>query len=131
MDIVQILKQDYQDFPVNQTYSIYAENVYFRDPLNEFRGVERFKQMLGFIDTWFRDIKMDLHHIRRSGNTIAMEWTLNMTSPRPWKPRLAIPGRTEFKLNDEELIISHIDYWHTSRLDVLKQNLFSAEKIKT
>ncbi|MEM6403902.1 MAG: DUF2358 domain-containing protein, partial [Cyanobacteria bacterium P01_D01_bin.116] len=33
MDIVEILKEDYQRFPENQTYSIYAEDVYFKDPM--------------------------------------------------------------------------------------------------
>jgi hypothetical protein len=28
MDIIQILKEDYQRFPVNQTYSIYAKDVF-------------------------------------------------------------------------------------------------------
>ncbi|MGK7876061.1 MAG: DUF2358 domain-containing protein [Xenococcaceae cyanobacterium] len=129
MDIIEILKEDYQRFPVNQTYSIYAENVYFKDPLNEFRGIERYKQMIGFITTWFKDIKMDLHDIHRSGDTIDTEWTLNWTTPLPWRPRIVIPGRSELKLNHDELIISHIDYWHCSRFDVLKQHFFSAQKV--
>lgn len=127
MDILEILKEDYQRFPADQTYNIYTENVYFKDPLNEFRGVERYKKMINFINTFFIDTKMDLHNICRTGDIIETEWTLNMTSPLPWKPRLAIPGRSELKLNDEEMIISHIDYWHCSRLDVLKQNLFPSQ----
>jgi len=33
MDIIQILQEDYQRFPAEQTYSIYAKNVFFKDPL--------------------------------------------------------------------------------------------------
>jgi hypothetical protein len=124
MNILEILKDDYQQFPLNQTYSIYADNVYFKDPLNEFRGLDRYKQMIRFIRTWFRDIKMDLHDIRRVEDTIYTEWTLNWTTPVPWQPRIAIPGRSELKLNEKNLIVSHIDYWHCSRLDVIKQHLF-------
>lgn len=126
MDTVEILKDDYQRFPKNQTYSLYAENVYFKDPLNEFRGIERYKKMIGLIDTIFQDIKMELHEIDRERDTIKMEWTLNMTSPLPWKPRLAIPGKSELRVNEDEKIISHIDYWHCSRFNVLKQNIFPA-----
>jgi len=36
MDIIAILQQDYQRFPLDQTYDIYADNVYFQDPLNQF-----------------------------------------------------------------------------------------------
>ncbi|OKH20969.1 hypothetical protein NIES593_17080 [Hydrococcus rivularis NIES-593] len=124
MDIIEILKDDYQRFPADQTYSIYAENVYFKDPLNEFRGIARYKEMIGFMSNWFQDIKMDLHDIRREGDTIHTEWTLNWTTPIPWKPRITIPGRSELKLDEQEMIVSHIDYWHCSRLDVIKQHLF-------
>ncbi len=124
MDIIQILRQDYQRFPVNQTYSIYAQDVYFQDPLNKFRGVERYKQMIKFIETLFIDTKMDLHNIQRLGDTIKTEWTLSWNTPLPWKPRISIPGWSELRLNSVGLIVSHIDYWNCSRLDVLKQHLF-------
>ena len=127
MDIVKILQEDYQHFPEDQTYSIYAEDVYFKDPLNQFRGREKYKQMLNLLNTIFQEIKMDVHNISRHGNMIETEWTLNLTSPLPWKPRLAIPGKSELKLN-EEFIVSHIDIWHISRLNVLKQNFFPSRK---
>ncbi|MGC1524708.1 MAG: DUF2358 domain-containing protein [Phormidesmis sp.] len=52
---------------------------------------------------------------------ITTHWTLNMTAPMPWSPRLSIPGRSELGLNAKRLIESHIDYWNCSRLDVLMQ----------
>ena len=125
MDIIQILQQDYQRFPENQTYGIYAQDVYFQDPLNKFRGVERYKQMIKFIKTVFLNTRMDLHDINRVGDTIKTEWTLSWNTPLPWKPRISISGWSELRLNTQGLIVSHIDYWHCSRLDVLKQHLFS------
>lgn len=127
MDVIEILKDDYQRFPVDQTYDLYAENVYFKDPLNEFRGIKRYKTMISFINTVFQNVKMDLHDIRREQDIIHTEWTLNWTTPLPWQPRIAIPGRSELKLNQQEIIISHIDYWHCSRLDVVKQHFFSKQ----
>lgn len=125
MDIIQILQQDYQRFPDNQTYDIYAQDVYFQDPLNKFRGIERYKQMIKLIETWFLNTKMDLHKINRVGDTIKTEWTLSWNTPLPWKPRISISGWSELRLNTQGLIVSHIDYWHCSRLEVLKQHLFS------
>jgi hypothetical protein len=124
MKILDILRDDYQRFPDNQTFDIYAADVYFKDPLNEFRGLPQYKKTIQFIQTWFRDVQMDLHDIQQQGNQINTEWTLNWTTPLPWKPRIAIPGRSELKLNQDKLICSHIDYWHCSRLDVLKQHFF-------
>lgn len=129
MDIIKILQEDYQHFPDDQTYSVYADDVYFQDPLNEFRGLQRYQQMIGLINTIFSDIKMDLHSIGREDDDIVKtEWTLNLTSPLPWKPRIAIPGKSELKVNEDQLIIAHIDYWHISRFDVLKQNFFPNSK---
>ena len=124
MDIVKTLKQDYQNFPDNQTYKIYAEDVYFKDPLNEFRGIQRYQKMIGFLGSFFKEVNLELHDISQTENKIKTEWTLSMTSPLPWKPRLSIPGWTELKLNQDNLIVSHIDYWHISRFNVLQQNFF-------
>jgi hypothetical protein len=120
-DILEILKQDYQRFPVDQTYSLYANDVFFKDPLNEFRGLDRYKKMIGFIQTWFINPQLDLHDISQSGDTIKTRWTLSWTTPLPWKPRISIPGWSELRLNADGLISSHIDYWDIPRLDVLKQ----------
>ena len=122
VDIVQALRQDYARFPRDQSYELYAENVYFKDPLNEFRGVRRYKLMIGFIRTCFLNCKMDLHQIQRSGSLIQMEWTLSWNTPLPWTPRIAIPGRSELTLDAADTIVSHIDYWHCSRAEVLKQH---------
>lgn len=124
MKIIEILKQDYQKFPADQTYSIYAENVYFKDPMNQFWGRERYQKMIGFIQTWFKEIKLELHEISQQENTIKTRWTLTWTTPLPWQPKISIPGRSELQLNSAGLISSHIDYWDISRLDVLKQHLF-------
>lgn len=122
MDVIQILKQDYQRFPANQTYSIYAEDVYFQDPLNSFRGIGLYKKMIAFINNWFVAPKFDLHDICQTGDVIKTRWTLSWNTPLPWKPRITISGWSELQLNSAGLIASHIDYWNCSRLDVLKQH---------
>lgn len=125
MDIIQALQEDYQRFPVNQTYSLYAADVYFKDPMTEFRGIDRYQKMIGFIQTYFLNCKMILHDIQQTGNQIRSDWTLTWNTPLPWKPAIAISGWSELTLNDQGLIASHIDYWHCSRLDVLKQHFGS------
>ncbi len=122
MDIVEILRDDYRRFPANQTYSLYAQDIFFQDPLNKFRGIKKYKAMIGFINTFFIAPKMDLQAINRVGDTIKMEWVLSWNTPLPWKPRIAIPGWSELKINDDGLIASHVDYWKCSRLDVVKQH---------
>jgi Uncharacterized conserved protein (DUF2358) len=125
MDLLELLKADYARFPKNQTYSLYAEDVRFKDPMNEFTGINRYRQMIGFLSRFFSDIQMDLHEIQQVNSTlITMQWTLNMTAPLPWSPRLSIPGRSELGLNSAGLIDSHVDYWARSRFKIFSQ-LFS------
>jgi len=127
IDIVQALKEDYQRFPVEQTYSLYAEDVFFKDPVSQFRCLSRYRQMISLIETWFINPRIDLHSIERAGDKIETRWTLSWNTPLPWKPRIAISGRSDLQLNAEGLIAAHIDYWDCSRLDVLKQHFnFSA-----
>ena len=121
-DLVFILQEDYQRFPDNQSFDIYAEDVYFKDPLNEFRGVARYKKMIAFLSSFFSNIEMEVHAINRTEDVIKTKWTLNMTPPLPWKPRLSIPGWSELKVNSENAIASHIDYWDISPWQVLAQN---------
>lgn len=123
-DLTEILRADYLRFPENQTYDIYAEDVYFKDPLNEFRGIKRYRKMIGFLSTFFGDIELELHEITQNDQNIQTKWTLNMTPPLPWKPRLSIPGWSELQVNDDNLIVAHIDYWHISPWNVLRQNFF-------
>ena len=132
MDILDLIRQDYQRFPADQSYTLYAEEVYFQDPLNRFRGVDRYRKMIEFIGKWFVDPHLELHNIERGQslsfgemqNLITTRWTLSWNAPFPWKPRLVIKGWSELRLNDKELIVSHIDYWECSRLDVVKQLFF-------
>jgi hypothetical protein len=127
-DLIAILQADYDRFPANQTYDIYADDVYFKDPLTEFRGVKKYRAMIGFLQRFFSNIKLEVHRVEPTAELIKTEWTLNMTSPLPWQPRLSIPGRSELKVNQANLISSHIDYWHISPWSVLRQNFFSDKK---
>ena len=122
MDILEILQDDYRKFPNNQTYSLYADDVYFKDPITKFRGCDRYRQMIGLIKTWFLNPQLDLHNIQQTGSNIRTDWTLSWTTPLPWKPNIQITGWSELTLNQAGLIAAHIDYWHCSRLDVLRQH---------
>lgn len=122
MDIITVLRQDYAKFPLDQSYQIYAEDVYFQDPLTRFRGLDRYKKTIEFIKKWFQSPHLELDEIERVDRLITTRWSLSWNTPLPWHPRIEITGRSEMLLSDGELIISHIDYWDCQPLDVLKQH---------
>lgn len=122
MDILDQIRLDYQRFPDDQSYHLYAEDVYFKDPLNQFRGVDRYRRMIGFINRWFKDVDLQLHGIEYANpSQIDTRWTLSWVAPVPWQPLMSIPGHSELGLGEDGKVISHIDYWDCSRLSVLKQ----------
>lgn len=122
MTILDAIKQDYQQFPYHQTYSLYAADVVFKDPMTQFQGLQRYQQMIGWMARWFLDIHLVLHEIHQTNDRIETRWTLSWTSPLPWKPRITISGRSELCLNADNLIVSHTDYWDCTRLAVLRQH---------
>jgi Uncharacterized conserved protein (DUF2358) len=122
MDIIETLRQDYAKFPLDQNYDIYAEDVYFKDPTSQFQGLKRYRQTIGFIEKWFKNPHLELFEINRVGQLITTRWSLRWNTPLPWQPRIEITGTSELLLNDRELIVSHIDYWDCSPLDVFKQH---------
>jgi hypothetical protein len=126
VDIVEALKADYARFPENQTYSLYAADVRFKDPLTSFKGAARYRSMIGFMGRWFKAVDMELHNIQQIDQRIDTTWTLRWIAPVPWQSKISISGRSELTLNEAGLIQSHVDYWDCSRLDVLKQLFFKA-----
>jgi Uncharacterized conserved protein (DUF2358) len=123
MNLLDALKADYEKFPRDQSYHLYAGTVFFQDPLTSFRGVQRYQNMIRFIERWFIDVHLDLHDLQQVEDQIQSRWTLHWTAPVPWKPRLKISGRSELILNSDGKIQSHIDFWDCSRWNVFQQLL--------
>ena len=116
------IRQDYACFPQNQSYDLYAEDVYFEDPLNRFQGVKRYRDMIAFIQRWFQNLTLELHRLDLQGEqAFQTHWTLSWIAPFPWKPAVAISGWTDYRLNEQGQIVAHIDHWHCSRWAVVMQ----------
>ncbi|MBL1209425.1 DUF2358 domain-containing protein [Geminocystis sp. GBBB08] len=121
MNLTEIIKQDYQQFPENQTYSIYDENVHFKDPIYNFYGLKKYQKMIAFLKKWFNNLHLELHEIKHNNNQIDTRWTMSWNSPLPWQPFICVSGRSELKLKDN-LIIGHYDYWDGTFWDMIKQH---------
>lgn len=116
------IRQDYANFPHDQSYDLYAEEVFFQDPLNRFTGLARYQAMIAFITRWFQQPRLDLHALEPiAADCFHTRWTLSWVTPLPWRPPITISGWTEYRLNADGKIISHIDTWDCSRLAVLGQ----------
>ncbi|GAB4214344.1 MAG: hypothetical protein OHK0012_12220 [Synechococcales cyanobacterium] len=119
--VVATLTADYAHFPHDQTYGLYAPDVQFRDPVNQMQGREHFRRMIGWMTGWFRDLKLDLHHISAQGSRIETRWTMSWIAPLPWQPPMVVTGRSEFEVNEQGLIASQTDYWDCTRWQLFRQ----------
>jgi hypothetical protein len=126
-ELIEIIKADYAKFPEAQTYSIYSPDVYFKDPMYDFTGLGQYKKMIGFITTWFKNLRLELHSVEPAEDHLKTRWTMSWDAPLPWKPRISITGWSELTINSNQQITSHIDYWDCSRLDMLKQHFIFAK----
>ncbi|HIK37616.1 MAG: DUF2358 domain-containing protein [Geminocystis sp.] len=128
-NLIEILKEDYKRFPEGQTYSIYDENVHFKDPVYDFHGLEKYKEMISFLKRWFSNLKLEVHEIYQVNDQINTRWTMSWNSPLPWKPFISVSGRSELKIKNN-LIVAHYDYWDCSVFDVIKQHFVFPRKSK-
>ena len=121
MNLVKIIKDDYQRFPENPTYSIYSENIHFKDKLYDFYGLKKYQNMISFLAKWFKNLHLELHDIQQNNNQIDTRWTMSWNSPLPWQPFISVSGRSELKV-ENNLIVAHYDYWDCTIFDVIKQH---------
>ncbi|MDX1976394.1 MAG: DUF2358 domain-containing protein [Pseudanabaenaceae cyanobacterium bins.68] len=122
MELLEIIKQDYARFPQAQTYGVYHPQVYFQDPVYQFRGLKRYQEMIAFITFWFKNLRLELHEIELGEGMILTRWTMSWNAPLPWQPRVSVSGRSELEFDQAQLITAHRDFWDCSRWDLIKQH---------
>lgn len=126
--IIETLRADYQRFPVAQSFELYSQEVWFKDPLTEFRGLKRYQQLIAFMERWFRHLHLELHQIngfpQEDPPQIRSNWTLTWTAPLPWQPVIVIAGTTTLLLDAQGKIKAHFDHWNCSPWWVLWQHIF-------
>jgi hypothetical protein len=126
--LLETIKQDYANFPHNFSYHIYSPDVYFRDPVFQFRGLERYKKMISFIAYWFANLKLELLTISQTEQVIKTEWIMSWSAPLPWRPRISVTGWSELIVDNQGLISAHTDYWKNDRWSVIKQHFVFGNK---
>jgi hypothetical protein len=130
--IIQVLQQDLPTlFEQDISYDIYAPTIYFRDPVNSFKGKLNYRIIFWTLRfhgrLFFTELFFDLHQvapateISSSGGTIRADWTVRGTLRLPWKPKLFFNGYSIYKLDSQGVIYEHIDTWDRSPEEILKQ----------
>jgi limonene-1,2-epoxide hydrolase len=87
----------------------YDDNIYFRDSIQEIRGIEEFKAMTERLIQRSKDLKMKMVNIIFEGNIIFFEWEMGLSFMK--SPNSKIFGASRLTLNDNGKIIDQRDYY--------------------
>ena len=87
----------------------YDDNIYFRDTIQEIRGMKEFKAMTVRLVERSQDLKMKIVNILFEGNIIFFEWEMTLSFKK--YPNSTLFGSSRLTLNEDGKIIEQRDYY--------------------
>ncbi|MFW6358891.1 MAG: DUF2358 domain-containing protein [Chroococcales cyanobacterium] len=125
--VIKTLENDLPTlFQEDISYDIYTQDIYFKDPVNTFKGKFNYRIIYWTLrfhaQLFFTEIYFDLHDIKKvNKETIKAYWTVRGTLRVPWKAKIFFNGDSTYSLNEAGLIDNHIDSWDRKPSEILKQ----------
>ena len=97
--------------------SYYGENVFFKDPFNEFYGIDKLKKLFTHMFFIFKNPHFVFIDTIENSGEIFLTWDFIFS----YKEKLfKIHGSSHLKLNYEKKIVYHRDYWDVGEELLLK-----------
>jgi limonene-1,2-epoxide hydrolase len=87
----------------------YDENIYFRDSIQEIRGLKEFTAMTERLTKRSKDLKMNIVNAAMSENKIFLEWEMTLSFKK--YPSSVLYGSSRLTLNEEGKITEQRDYY--------------------
>ena len=87
----------------------YDNNIYFRDSIQEIRGIEEFTAMTERLTKRSKDLKMKIVNAVMAENIILMEWEMTLSFKK--YPSSVLYGSSRLTLNKEGKIMEQRDYY--------------------
>jgi limonene-1,2-epoxide hydrolase len=87
----------------------YDDKIYFRDSIQEIRGIKEFKAMTVRLVERSKDLRMKIVNILFEGNIILFEWEMGLSFKK--YPNSKLFGASRLTLNDNGKIIDQRDYY--------------------
>lgn len=89
--------------------SYYDDNIYFKDSIQEIRGIAEFKAMTERLTKRSQDLKMRLVRVIQQENDIFIEWEMTISYKK--YPSSVLYGVSRLTLNEKGKIIEQRDYY--------------------
>jgi hypothetical protein len=87
----------------------YDINIFFRDSIQEIRGIEEFTAMTERLTKRSKDLKMNIVNAVMEKNIIIMEWEMTLSFKK--YPSSVLYGSSRLTLNEEGKITEQRDYY--------------------
>jgi hypothetical protein len=87
----------------------YDNNIYFRDSIQEIRGIADFTAMTERLTKRSKDLKMKIVNAVMAENIVIMEWEMTLSFKK--YPSSVLYGSSRLTLNTEGKIIEQRDYY--------------------
>jgi hypothetical protein len=87
----------------------YENNIYFRDSIQEIRGIEEFTALTERLTKRSKDLKMNIVNAIMEENKIFIEWEMTLSFKK--YPSSVLYGSSRLTLNKEGKIIEQRDYY--------------------
>ena len=87
----------------------YHEEIYFRDSIQEIRGLEEFRAMTVRLTDRSKELSMNIVRTAQQDKDIFIEWEMTITFKK--NPNSVMYGSSRVTLNDEGMIIEQRDYY--------------------
>lgn len=87
----------------------YDDEIYFRDSIQEIRGIVEFRKMTERLTNRSKDLSMHLVRAQQNGNDLFIEWEMTISYTK--YPSSILYGISRFTTNDKGKIIEQRDYY--------------------
>ena len=87
----------------------YHEDTYFRDSIQEIRGLKEFREMTERLTTRSKELSMNIVRTAQQDKDIFIEWEMTITFKK--NPNSVMYGSSRVTLNDDGMIIEQRDYY--------------------
>lgn len=85
-----------------------AEDVRFKDPFNDVRGIDAMRRVFRHMFENVSDIRFIVRHLAVSGETCFMDWSFTGNlGGGPW----SFDGASVITFDAEGKVVSHVDHW--------------------
>jgi len=87
----------------------YDDRIYFRDSIQEIRGIEAFRAMTERLAKRSKDLKMNIVNVVNHDNIIFMEWEMTIRFKK--NPNSVLYGSSRLTINEDGKIAEQRDYF--------------------